>query len=473
MRIPFTGRSPGTQVPQASHDSSSQRERSRPGPHDPGAGGTRLSLGDDPLRFLLRTTRTQGDVARYDNAFGPVYVVNHPDHIARVLTHSNYRRARSYPFKMVLGEGVLSSDGDYWRRQRRLMQPSFHRERLVALGPRVTDAARVMLEGWQGSPQPGQPLDIGREIGCLTLDVGATGMFGDCLRPHAEALSRALSALIGDLGGLVGTQFGMPFSFSPTRNERFQAMLGALDQVVYDAIRGRRRKPAAESDLLSLLLQSRDEATGEGLSDRQVRDEVVTLLFAGSESTALMLSWAWYLLAEHPDVDSRLYDELARVLDGRLPTVEELPRLPYTRMVIQESLRLYPPVWALFRQAVADDEIGGCHVAANAAIIISAYAMQRHPAYWEDPERFIPERFAPEKMDRRPRYTYFPFGGGPHLCLGNQFGMTQGQLILATVAQRYRLERVPGHPVEPLPGVTLRQRQGFLAMLVGRPGAAR
>jgi cytochrome P450 len=233
-----------------------------------------------------------------------------------------------------------------------------------------------------------------------------------------------------------------------------------LDEAVYAIVEQRRRDGTGHHDLLSMLLAARDEETGEGMSDAQLRDEMVTLIVAGHETVASALTWAWYLLAQHPDAERRLHDELAAVLGVRPPAVQDLPTLPYTRMVVEETLRLYPPAWLITRRALKTDEIGGYGIPAGALVVVSPYLTHRHPSFWENPERFEPERFAPERSER-PRFAYFPFGGGPRLCIGNNFALMEAQLVLAAVAQRYRLELARNTPVEVVPGVTLRPRGGL------------
>jgi len=240
-----------------------------------------------------------------------------------------------------------------------------------------------------------------------------------------------------------------------------QRTIHTLDQLVYRMIAERRSRETERDDLLSMLLSAQDEETGQGMNDRQVRDEVMTLLLAGHETTANTLTWTWYLLSQSPEVERRLHAELNEVLDGRVPTVADLPELKYTRMVIEEALRLYPPTPLLSRKAIAGDEVQGYPIAANSMIMISPYAVHRHPALWEEPERFDPERFTPERAAARSAYAYFPFGGGPRICIGNNFAMMEAQLILSTVAQRYQLRLIPGHPVEPQMVVTLRPRYGL------------
>ncbi len=414
----------------------------------------------------MNLTRRYGDLVRYETAYGPTYLVNHPDDIAYVLQQKNYPRASL--LRMVLGAGLLSSEGERWQHHRRLLQPSFNHQRISAFGSLITGATMAMLRRWPACAEGGQPLDIAAEMLHLTLKIIFQVLAGAEKKDGSDMLSGPLTTLLKDIGGLVRSEFAAPFSLSSSRNRRLRATLRTIDQLVYELIDERRRGGHPSDDLLSLLLLARDE-TGRGLDDLEVRDEVVTLVFAGSETTSLMLAWTWCLLFKHPEVERTLHEELARTLGGRPPGVEDLPHLKYTRMVLEESMRIYPPVWAIFRKAAEDDKIGGYHVPAKSSIVVSPYTMHRHPGFWESPEQFDPERFRAGSFEGRHRYAYLPFGGGRHLCLGNHFAMMEGQLILATIAQRYRLRLVPGHPVETQPGVTLRPRRGLMMTLEKRP----
>jgi cytochrome P450 len=280
-------------------------------------------------------------------------------------------------------------------------------------------------------------------------------------------VAQAVTTLIEDIGYRFAVPFYPPPRVPTPRNRRHRLALAALDHAIYEIIAARRRGDTSGDDLLGLLIDVRDEQSGEGMSDRQLRDEVITLFVAGHETTAVALAWAWHLLAEHPGAAERVRAELAGALGDRAPATADLPQLPYARMVIDEAMRLYPPAWITNRQAIADDEICGYHIPAGAIVLISPYVMHRHPAYWENPERFDPERFTPERSAGRPHYAYFPFGGGPRQCIGKGLALMEAQLILGAVAQRFRLGHVPGHVVEPQALVTLRPRGG-LPMIVER-----
>lgn len=326
----------------------------------------------------------------------------------------------------------------------------------------MTDATLAMLERWQASV--GQPLDIPLEMMHLTLRVAGLTLFNLDLSSDADTIGRTFTVILP----LITKYSIAPFPplWVPTpSNRRLQAGIETLDNIVYSIINERRKQIADSStetgDLLSMLLTARDAETGEGMSDKQARDEVMTLLLAGHETTAISLMWTLYLLSQHPDVEQRLHTELDTVLGGHAPTVDRLNELPYNRMVIQEAMRLYPPAFGITRHAIADDEIGGYYVPANSIIFLSAHYTHRHPEIWEDPERFDPERFTPKRSASRPRFAYFPFGGGPRICIGNTFALMEAQLVLATIAQHYQLRLVPDHPVEPRVLATTRPRYGL------------
>jgi cytochrome P450 len=420
----------------------------------------------DALGFLLRLTRGRDDVVQYQSPYGAVYLINHPDYVGRVLQDKNY--VRGPLLKLALGEGLITSEGAYWRSQRRMAQPAFHQESIATFGTLMTDAIIAMLRRWKTVADTGRPVEVAGEMTQLTLRIIGKALFGVDLASEADALIEAMTVVVEDLGSLIRTVFDSPYQMSPSRNRRLERSLEAFDRIVYGIIKNRRQENDETRNLLALFLSGHDGTTGKILNDRQLRDEIVTMLVAGHETTANMLSWAWYLLSENPGVEQRLYEELAGVVGSRLPTLHDLRKLPYHRMVLQESLRLYPPVWFISRANLAEDKIGEYTIPRNSRIVLSPYAMHRHPAYWENAEQFDPERFTPERSEGRPHYAYFPFAGGHHLCLGNNLAMMEGQLVLAMVGQRYRLRLVPGHPVEADPLITLRHRHGLPMTLDSR-----
>jgi len=363
--------------------------------------------------------------------------------------------------KMVLGEGLLASEGPYWRSQRRLMQPAFQHERIAPLGTMMTEITQGQFERWESHTRSGRPVNMEKEMTDLTLTIIGKTLFGIDWSDQLDNLREAVTTLVDDAGYFLRTLVALPYQIDPSRNRRFADALRAVDQIVYQAIDERRRSQERFDDLLSILLSHGDKESCVGLNDRQLRDEFVTMLLAGHVTTANMLAWTWYLLSQHAVIEQRLHDELESVLGGRLPCVQDLPKLQYTRMVLQETLRLYPPVWFIARRTVRADTIGRYHFSPNATVVVSSYLTHRHPDYWEAPAQFIPERFLPERSTGRHPLAYFPFGGGQHTCIGNHLAMLEGQLVLATIAQRYRFCVVPGKAVEPEPVLTLKVRDGL------------
>lgn len=299
----------------------------------------------------------------------------------------------------------------------------------------------------------------------LTLTIVCLTLFTSDISDEASDVGQALTVVLRHANNRISSLFPLPENFPTEENYRFQQALKTLDRVVYNLINERRQSGEDTGDLLSMLVFARDEETGESMSEKQLRDEVMTIFLAGHETTANALSWTWYLLSKHPDVERRLDAELKEVLGGRVPTLFDLKNLKYTLQVLNETMRLYPPVWEIGRENIGTDQLGGYDIPSNSTIILSAYVTHRHPDFWENPEGFDPERFSPEHSGNRPQYAYFPFGGGPRTCIGNNFALMEAQLVIADIAQKYRLELVPGHVVEPEPMITLRPRNGILMTL--------
>ncbi len=447
--------------------STSTTRKAPPGPRYYTPFGMLSAFRRDPLGFYTNAAKF-GPVVRFQMGPWSSYFLAHPDPIKHVLQDNNQNYGRSIFVKMLkaaLGEGLFTSDGDFWRRQRRLAQPAFHRQRIAGFATIMTDAATSMLKRWHSSTESGQPLEVMAEMSRLTWDITGKALFSTDVSANADEMREANKTFLEHFNYRFEHFFTLPESIPTPRNRRFWKMMRVLDKTVYGIIDARLQSEEDKGDLLSMLLHARDEETGEGMNRKQLRDEVATFLGAGTETTAVMLAWVWYVLSTHLEVDYKLHAELAEVLSGRIPTVEDLPKLKYTRLVIDETLRLYPPAWANSRTALGDDEIGDYHIPANSLVAMSPYVTQRDPAFWENPEGFDPERFTPERSAGRPRYAYFPFSGGPRLCIGSEFALMEAQLVIATIAQQYRLRLVPGHPVEPCPLFTLRPRHGVLMTL--------
>ena len=441
-----------------------------PGPRGVPILGMLPAMRRDPTTVFLRAARRFGDVAYLKIGSRRGFLITNPADVRHVLQDNarNYHKSPLYAkLRMSLGNGLLTSEDDFWLRQRRIAQPAFHRHRIAALASVMADAARETADRWQPIAGRGEPTDVGEEMMRLTRTVVLRALLGADLGPFAATIDHAWTIInehIGESFWSLGFTDRLPTS----KYRRFQAARAVLRGAVDHVIGERRRRPSAESDLLSMLLSARDEETGEAMTDEQLRVEVTTFLLAGQETTSLALTWTWYLLSQHAESRRRLEEEIDAVLDGRPPEYADLVNLPYTRMVIDESMRLYPPAWGFSRQALSDDELGGFHLPRGWLAFVIPYVLHRLPAFWKDPEAFDPERFLPERSADRPKFVYLPFGAGPRQCIGNHFALIEAHLIVATLAQRYRLHLVPRHRVEPRALITLRPRFGMPMMIERR-----
>ena len=431
-----------------------------PGPKPRPILGYLAAFRRDPPAFLLENARRYGSIVHFRLGPIPVYQLNHPDYVKEVLVtqQAKFHKSRMLQrAKILLGEGLLTSEHDLHLRQRRLVQPAFHRQRLAGYGETMIAFAARAQEEWRD----GETIDVAEHMARLTLAIVAKTLFNADVGPEAAEIGQALTAILDLFNMLV-----MPFSeylqkLPLPANRRFEKARQRLDATIYRIIHERRASGEDRGDLLSMLLLAQDEEDRGGMSDTQVRDEALTLFLAGHETTANALTWTWYLLSQNPEAEAKLHEELARVLNGRLPTIEDLSSLPYTSMVFAESLRLYPPAWGIGRTATVDCEVGGYRISPGAIVILSPYVMHRDPMYFSEPDRFLPERWTPEAAERRPKFAYFPFGGGARVCIGDRFAQMEGVLLLATIAQKWRLRLVPGHPVAYRALITLRTKHGM------------
>jgi cytochrome P450 len=419
----------------------------------------------DPLAFLLESRRRYGDVFRMRAGPFLTHTVAHPDHVKQVLLDRQKDYPRSWVYdrtKVGPGEGLVTTEGAAWRRLRRMSQPSFHAQRVAAQAGMMTATTAAMLDRWRAHASGGRgPLDVADEFMGLTLRIAGRALMGIDLEGQAARVAPAVTTALEYVEHRLNHRL-YPHPVVPTpRNLRFRRAMRTLDGLVYEIIATRRREPGRDTgDLLSMLLSARDETTGEGLTDRELRDQVFTFLIAGYETTAVALAWTAFVLSGYAEVDRRLREEVSGLLGGRAPTVDDLPRLAYTRRVIEETLRLYPPVYAVARDAREDDEIGGFHIPAGSTIILSPYLTHRHPEFWPDPDEFDPDRFTPDRSAGRPRFAWFPFLGGPHQCIGQEFAMMEVVFVVAMVAQSVRLRLAPGAWVVPRAMLALRPNGG-------------
>ena len=410
----------------------------------------------DPLTFGLGVARQFGDIALY--RLGPlhVYQLNHPELVRQILVErpEKFHKARliKRAFGPFAGEGLVTSDGALWKQQRKLMQPAFHHHQLAAYADVMVAHAASMMNSFVD----GEIRDIGAEMTKLTLGIVVKSLFGADLPREASEVSQSMLAILDAANQRLSSVLRVP-SWIPTgRNLREMRALAELDAMLRILIRDRRGSGDGHDDLLSVLLAAVDEDSGARMSDQQLRDEMMTLFLAGHETTANALTWTFYLLSRHPEVETRLVDELQRVLAGRVPSMNDLPELPYTDMVLREALRLYPPAPGLAREPIEDVTIGGYNVPKGSLISANTYAIQRDSRFFADPERYDPDRFVPGWEERIPRYAYLPFGAGPRVCIGSGFAMMEARLILAAVAQRYKLSLETDETIRPVQLVTLR-----------------
>ncbi len=439
-----------------------------PGPRSRIPGRLLLTFRRDPIAFVMNTARRYGDVAHW--RFGPrnLYLLSHPDYVKEVLVTRQKNFIKSYALqraRVLLGQGLLTSEGDFHLRQRRLSQPAFHRERVESYGEVMAVYAARTAQRWRD----GETRDVAQEMMRLTLAIVGKTLFDADVEGEADEIGAALTDAM-----LLFDRLTVPFNelldYLPLPGtRRFLRARERLDATIYRIIEERRRSREDRGDLLSMLLLAQDEeGDGGGMTDLQLRDEALTLFLAGHETTAVALAWTWYLLSQHPEVEARLHAEVDEVLGGRLPTAADLPHLPYTRMVLAESMRLFPPAWIMGRQPLEGFEIGGYRIPAGSIVIMSTWVIHHDPRFYDEPFAFRPERWTPEEESRRHRFAYLPFGAGPRKCIGEGFAWMEGMLMLATLARRWRLRLVPGHPVEHKPLITLRPKHGLRMRLEQR-----
>jgi cytochrome P450 len=424
----------------------------------------------DPLSLFLESRARYGDVVRFE--FGPFeyYLVNDPEVVRHVLVDNAkaYTKSRNYlGLRHVLGQGLLTSEGEAWRRQRKLAQPAFHRDRLAGFARQMARSTRDLLRRWDEGDV--REACIHREMMRLTFRIVGLTLFSSDVDGDAKEVGEALDVAMKWANDYAEAMVPIP-PFVPTpANVRFKRAMKTLDDVVFRIIAERRRLAAAGGgtgdDLLGMLMDARGESGEERMSDRQLRDEVITMVLAGHETTANLLAWSFELLSKHPDVERRVREEAVRVLGDRDPELEDTRSLEYTRRVLDEALRLRPPAWMFERQAIEPDRLGGFDVKRGSIVGLCPYVLHRHPGHWENPEGFDPDRFLPARAERRARYAYLPFGGGPRFCIGNHFALMEAQIILAMIVRERRVELDPAHRVELDPVITLRPKHGLRVSL--------
>jgi len=427
-----------------------------------GPAGRRLlghlhELQTDPIGLFTRAARDHGDVVRLRLGPHVVHLVNHPDNIKRILqeNHTNYRKGVGYEqMRLLVGNGLVANDGESWLRNRRLAQPAFHRQKIESFAQRIAAHTARMLDRWQVSG--GATFDLTSEISELVYTVVGDVLYSsDLARDAAAEASQAIRTSIDLIYERVGGILPLPLWVPTPSNVKLSRALRSLRGIVERLIATRRKSGARRDDLLGMLLEARDEQTSEGMSDTQLRDELMNFTEAALDTTTAALLWTFYLLSHNPAVDARLHREVHDAIGSRVPAVSDLPALRYVSQVIDESMRLFPPGWVLGRAAIEEDVVGGYRIPAGSTVFVCPFVAHRDPRFWENPEGFDPERFSPEKVAARPRFAYFPFGGGPRVCIGDQLARMQMQIVVAMIAQRHRLDLAPGLRIGLAPKMTL------------------
>jgi cytochrome P450 len=436
-----------------------------PGPKGKLIMGVMREFNRDMFGFVTRC-RDYGDVVRTRFLYVYAYFLYNPSDIEVLLTTNakSYRKAeslRSPFFRRLVGNGLVTSEGDFWRRQRRLAQPAFHRQRISSYGDVMVQYAQRAIASWK----PRERRDLARDMTRLTLEIVVKTLFNSDVSNEADHVGQILSGLVRPFASQATLKWIADNRLPTPGHRRYFRAVSEIDRIVYRIIAERRASGYDEGDLLSMLLQAQDD-DGSQMTDAQLRDEVMTLFLAGHETTALALSWSWYLLATHPQAEQKFHAELDQVLGGRAPNVSDLPKLKYTEMIAKEAMRLYPPAYAIGREAIEETEIGGFSVPKRTQVFAFPWVTHRDPRYFDEPDAFKPERW--ESIEQLPKYAYFPFGGGPRQCIGNYFAMMEILLLLATIGQRFRFSLDPGQTVEVLPVLSLRPKNGIKVIVEPR-----
>ena len=429
-------------------------------------GGDLAALAADPLGEFVGRSR-QGGVVPLRIGLARGYLVSDPAVIRHVLldNNDNYdKRTPAYDaLRVVVGNGLITSGGAFWKRQRRITQPAFHGEGVRHFAPVITRLAAETADEWERATLAGETVDACTDMMLVTLRIVAETLFGDDLAGDAAEINRVFPMILACLSARIASPIRPPVWLPTANNRRLRPALASLNAIVERLIATKRRRLAegiaprdGYRDLLTVLMLARDAETGEAMSDAQLRDEVMTFMIAGHETTATALSWLWYLLDRHPEEQDRLRAELASATGGRSPTVEDLPRLQRLKAVIQETLRLYPPLWMFDRRALGPDDLAGAKVAPGDLVIFCPYAIHRLPELWPDPEAFRPERFEAGHEEQKNKFAYLPFSAGPRTCIGNSFAILESQIIMGTLLSRFRARLDDPAPITPKPRVTLR-----------------
>lgn len=432
--------------------------------HLPSSGLARLDL-------LLRLALEYGPVVRFELPFVTAHLLSSPDHVERVLVKEQRlfsKKTRGYDqLRTFLGNGLVTSEGDFWLRQRRIAQPAFHKQRIAGFAETFVRCTNELANRWEDDARAGRTIDLHGDMMRLTLRIASLTLLSADTGERASEVGAAVDFMLHESVSRINNPFRLPDSVPTPANLRARKAAETLDRIVLDIIATRRKGKKREDDLLQMLLEAKDEETGEGMTDQQLRDEVMTMFLAGHETTANALTWTFILLSRFPPIARDVAKEASEVLGDRDARADDASRLELSRRVLSESMRLYPPVWVIGRAPEEDVEFDGYTVPRGSLLFLSPWVTHRLPSLWESPEGFDPDRFSPERAKTQHRYQYFPFSTGPRMCIGSAFAMLEGQLVLSTLARRFRVDLLPGHPIVPEPLITLRP-QGEVPVRVVR-----
>lgn len=435
--------------------------------------GALLRMRADPLELMLESSRL-GPVVRIPFPLKVAHLIREPEHIKHVLVdaHKIYgKKTRGYDsLRLSLGQGLVTSEGEFWKRQRRIAQPAFHHQRIQSFADTMSRATLDLSEEWARAANAGTPVDVAKDMMRLTLRIAGLTLFSKDLADESEVIGPALTTMLERTIDRITYPLALPLSVPTPSNLELKRALVQLDEIVLSLIAERRKSNDRPRDLLTMLLEAEDEESGERMSDKELRDEVLTLVLAGHETTANALSWTFYLLSQSPEAATALHRELDEVLGGPLESLDlaKLSELRFTEATLKESMRIYPPVWSIGRSCDVPDEIAGARLPKGSLVFLSPYVTHRNPRLWPEPERFDPLRFLSPEIESLPKYAYFPFGGGPRICIGNSFAMMEARIILAALASRFSLSLHPEQRVVPEPLITLRPKYGLRMFVTQR-----
>jgi cytochrome P450 len=440
--------------------------------------GSAQFFADDPLALFDNAVPEYGDVFRLDSIFfhfltefDYFIAICHPDGVKHVMQDNNRNYIKSFGYRVLenlVGKGLLTSEGDFWRKQRRLIQPHFHKERLSSFTQIMTDGCEEVLARWRKLPE-GSEVNVSKDMMTMTLKVVCRSMFSTDVGQAMEVVSREFDVANELMNDRIVNPQTLPLWFPTSRNRREKQAYASLKKVVSDIIAQRRAAGDRHDDLLAMLMETEDADTGERMTDQQIQDEVITMFLAGHETTAVAMAWLFHALNENPEVQQKTATEARKALNGRIPNLTDLRELPYTRMVIDETLRLYPPAWVIGRHSLEEDVVGGFRIPANSNCMIPVYHIHRDKRFWDEAEQFIPERFSPEQSEKRHKFIYFPFGGGPRQCIGNNFALMEMQLSVPMILQEFCLRSIEGRTIHKEPLITMRQAPNLVMHLERRP----